>query len=271
MQPRRRAQGVWSRAEFREMRLADSEARQGRSCAAPARAGGPDGRGEARLASPRPAAAAQISCPVCLGPHGRLFCRADARDYWRCADCGARFLDPAQRPAADVERAHYRTHDNRTDDPRYRAFLGRLARPLLERLPARQTGLDFGCGPGPALAALLREAGHRMALYDPVFFHDEAALARAYDFVTCTEAAEHFHRPSREFARLDALVRPGGWLAVMTGFAPADADFARWHYRRDPTHVVFYGRETLEWLAARHGWDCQFPCSDVALMRKRGG
>ena len=36
------------------------------------------------------------------------------------------------------------------------------------------------------------------------------------------------------------LVRPGGWLAVMTCFQTDDARFAGWHYRKDPTHVVFY-------------------------------
>ena len=89
-----------------------------------------------------------------------------------------------------------------------------------------------------------------------------------YDFVTCTEVAEHFHRPADEFDRLERLLRPGGWLAVMTSFQTDDARFAGWHYRRDPTHVVFYRAETFRTIAARHGWDCEIPAKDVALMRK---
>ncbi len=116
---------------------------------------------------------------------------------------------------------------------------------------------------------MMCEAGHRMALYDPAFRPDESALTRTYDFITCTEVVEHFHRPAQEFARFDGLLRPGGWLAVMTGFVTAQTDFSRWHYRRDPTHVVFFSQRTFEVLAARHGWDCEFPCRDVALMRKR--
>jgi cyclopropane fatty-acyl-phospholipid synthase-like methyltransferase len=63
---------------------------------------------------------------------------------------------------------------------------------------------------------------------------------RTYDFITCTEVVEHFHHPALEFRRLDALLKPGGWLAIQTTFQTDDARFARWNYRRDPTHVVFY-------------------------------
>lgn len=95
-------------------------------------------------------------------------------------------------------------------DAAYRAFLNRAAGPLLERLPPARQGLDFGCGPGPALAIMLREAGHTVALFDPFFYPDPAVLASAYDFITCTEVAEHFHRPAEEFSKLDALLNPGG-------------------------------------------------------------
>jgi len=207
-------------------------------------------------------------CPVCRSPSTRAFAQVDDRRYRRCDDCGARFLEPARFPSAAVERAHYLTHRNDPGDPGYRKFLAKLASPLLERLPRGSSGLDYGCGPGPALAAMLREAGHEVALYDPFFRPEPVVLQRTYDFVTCTEVAEHFHRPAEEFDRLDRLLRPGGWLAVMTSFQTDDARFADWHYRRDPTHVVFYREETFRAIAARHGWDCEIPVKDVALMRK---
>jgi SAM-dependent methyltransferase len=195
----------------------------------------------------------------------------DGRDYWRCGACEARFLDPRHHPSPGDERAEYLLHDNDPDDPRYRRFLARLADPLMARLPAGSSGLDYGCGPGPALAAMLREAGHDVALFDPVFRPERSVLERCYDFVTCTETAEHFHQPADEFDRLMALVRPGGWLAVMTCFQTDDARFAGWQYRKDPTHVVFYREATLRLLAARRGWSCEIPVKDVALMRRPGG
>ena len=130
------------------------------------------------------------------------------------------------------------------------------------------TGLDYGCGPGPALAAMLEEAGVAMVLFDPFFHPDSDALQRSYDVITLSEVAEHFSQPADEFDRLDRLLRPGGWLGVMTCFQTDDERFAAWHYRRDPTHVVFYRAKTFEVLAAYKGWNLEMPRKDVALLQK---
>lgn len=47
-----------------------------------------------------------------------------------------------------------------------------------------------------------------------------------------------------------------------------DARFAGWHYRKDPTHVIFYREETFHHLSERHGWFCEVPCNDVVLRRR---
>jgi SAM-dependent methyltransferase len=220
------------------------------------------------LMSAMQSTAAIAACPVCRSAEPQFFVEVGTQRYFGCAHCDARFLDPAQLPPRDVERAHYLTHENDPGDPGYRMFLSKLATPLLARLAPASSGLDYGCGPGPALAAMLREAGHEVALYDPFFHTDEKPLARDYDFIACTETIEHFHRPAEEFDRLDALLRPGGWLGVMTAFRPEDARFADWHYRKDPTHVVFYNEKTLRAVAQARGWTCEFPAPDIALMRK---
>lgn len=208
------------------------------------------------------------TCPLCRSAATRHLLRAEGRDYWCCGRCEARFLDPRHHTSPEAERAYYLQHENDPGDPGYRRFLSKLAEPLLARLPAGARGLDYGCGPGPALAAMLAEAGHETALYDPFFHPDPAPLARCYDFVACSEAAEHFHRPAEEFERLTGMVRPGGWLAVMTCFQTDDRRFQDWHYRRDPTHVVFYREATLRHLAAAYGWRCEIPVKDVALLQR---
>ncbi|MEX1148003.1 MAG: hypothetical protein WEB93_06450, partial [Sphingomonadales bacterium] len=109
------------------------------------------------------------SCPVCLAPEPSPFQSIEGRDYWRCRVCAARFLGPDHLPDRAAELAHYRHHDNRPDDPGYRRFLSKLAEPLLARLASGSAGLDYGCGPGPALAAMMTQAGHTAALYDPFF------------------------------------------------------------------------------------------------------
>ena len=211
-----------------------------------------------------------MRCPVCETEACLPFQTVGERDYWRCPTCVCTFLQPEQRPGPEAEQAEYRLHQNTPDQPGYRRFLQQLATPLLQRLNGPSEGLDYGCGPGPVLAAELREAGHSVALYDPFFQPDASVLAQTYQFVTCSKVVEHFHQPAAEFRRLDGLLAPGGWLALMTGFQTDDALFASWHYRRDPTHVVFYREATLRWLAWRHGWHCEIPCPNVALMQKPG-
>ncbi|MCM2561686.1 class I SAM-dependent methyltransferase [Lutimaribacter sp. EGI FJ00015] len=206
------------------------------------------------------------ACPVCTAPAPH-FLQADGYDYFRCPTCQARFLDPVRHPSRDAEKTTYLLHENDPGDPRYRRFLSKLADPLMTRLAPDSQGLDYGCGPGPALAHMLREAGHEVALFDPFFAPDPAPLNRTYDFVTCTEVAEHFHHPASEFDRLFGLVRPGGWLAIMTCFQTDDARFANWYYRKDPTHVVFYREDTFRYLAGRKGWRCEVPIKDVAFMQ----
>jgi len=207
-------------------------------------------------------------CPVCEAASTRFFAEVDGREYLRCETCEATLLAPAQRPDRAGEKREYDRHRNDIDDPGYRGFLARLADPLLERLSPNSEGLDYGCGPGPALATMLEAAGHRVRLYDPVYRPDSTVLDQPCDFITCTEVVEHMHRPAEEFRRLDTLLRPGGWLGVMTTFQTDDARFADWHYRRDPTHVVFYRESTLAFVAERMDWSMEIPRPNVAIFRK---
>lgn len=206
-------------------------------------------------------------CRVCGDTRTRVF-PAGKSVYWRCGYCMATFMDASQLPDEAAERKRYERHENDPQDPGYRRFLEKAAAPLITRLSPGQEGLDYGCGPAPAMALMMAEAGYFMISYDPFFFPEKKALATAYDFITCTEVAEHFHRPKAEFERLDTLLRPGGYLAVMTCFQTDDAKFENWHYRRDITHVAFYRERTFRVIAAQRGWHCEIPVKDVVLMKK---
>lgn len=165
------------------------------------------------------------------------------------------------------ERKRYETHENDPGDPGYRRFLNQLARPLLERLPAGACGLDYGSGPGPTLSVMLAEAGFPTMIYDPFFAPDESVLDRTYDFITCSEVIEHFFQPGEQFIRLDELLRPGGWLAVMTEVL-REQRLADWRYARDETHVAFYRESTIAWISRNFGWDFVFVSPNVVMFRK---
>ncbi len=207
-------------------------------------------------------------CPLCDSRDHAEFHRDRRRPYRRCATCRLVFVPREYYPDAAAERAEYELHRNEVTDPGYRRFLGRLAEPLLNRLPAGASGLDFGCGPGPALAAMLREQGLQVALYDPFFAPDPAPLSARYDFITATEVVEHLHRPGAELQRLWRLLRPGGVLGVMTKLVLDREAFARWHYKNDPTHVCFFSRDTWAWWAAQQDARLECLAADALLLLK---
>jgi len=206
------------------------------------------------------------TCPVCENRNTREFQNVGGRLYHRCETCLATFLDPSQLPTPAQEKAEYDLHRNGLGDAGYRAFLDRLCRPLIQRLAPASQGLDYGCGPGPALAAMLREAGHEVSLWDPIYAPDSGVLDRQYDFITATEVVEHMHRPALEFRRIAGLLRPGGLFGIMTTFQTDDTRFAGWHYRRDPTHVVFYREQTFRWIGDRLGWKFDIPTQNAVIF-----
>ena len=212
-------------------------------------------------------------CPlcrsVCAEPLHKGGKASGYRDFLHCPKCDLVYVPRAQLLDAAAQKARYLQHNNDVRDPAYREFLGRMYYALRPRLKPGARGLDYGAGPGPALQRMMLEDGFEAHVYDIYFHPDKSVLATKYDFITCTETAEHFGEPRAEFDRIDGLLRPGGWLGVMTGMPESWDDFPEWYYHRDPTHVNFFSRATMEWIAARLGWDAHFPRENVTLFRKR--
>ena len=211
-------------------------------------------------------------CPLCASNEAARFFtsreKTGSRDFHRCPVCDLVFVPKRFHLDAAGQKARYLTHNNDPEDSRYRDFLSRLLDPLRPHLIPGSEGLDFGAGPGPALAIMMREEGFRVRLYDPFFHRNVAVLEQSYDFVACTETAEHFALPMQEFQTLDRILKPSGWLGVMTGMLESWNDFTDWHYHRDTTHICFYSRRTMEWIAERFSWDVQFPSPNVVLFQK---
>lgn len=188
-------------------------------------------------------------CPLCESDAFTPFFRDSRRDYLRCAQCALVYVPPPQYLSASEEKAEYDKHDNRIDDQGYRQFLSRLARPLLKQIKPASTILEFGCGPGPALADILHQAGHSVSLYDAFYYPDNVVLKRHYyDVITATEVIEHLHHPKREIAAWMSYLKPDGILGVMTKIVIDAERFAGWHYKNDLTHVAFYSAETFNYI-----------------------
>ena len=207
-------------------------------------------------------------CPLCLSVKSTFFHRDKQREYLRCQQCALVFVPSQSHLSKADEKSYYDFHQNSPHDSGYRAFLERLSKPLLEQLKMGSQGLDFGSGPGPTLSLMLEEAGHNVALYDPFFAPDQAVFTREYDFITCSEVVEHLRSPGRELRRLWALLKPGGLLAIMTKRVIDQAAFARWHYKNDPTHIVFFSAQTFNWLGESWQIEPVFFGADVVFFNK---
>lgn len=208
-----------------------------------------------------------LSCPLC--------CATDAyglpvagKLYHRCRACELVWLDAAEHLDPEREKAVYDGHDNQVDDPRYRSFLMRAFGEVLSRLPPPASGLDFGCGPGPALIAMGREAGYQMAGYDKFYADFPELLTRQYDFITSTEVIEHIATPRAVLDGLWTCLKPGGILVLQTQRVLGDERFRQWRYRHDPTHIVFFAEASFRALAARWQAQVEFPHADVAVITK---
>jgi SAM-dependent methyltransferase len=207
-------------------------------------------------------------CPLCTSGRTAGYHRDQRREYRHCQDCGLVFVPARYFLSPREEKACYDLHQNNSEDLHYRQFLNRLAQPLLRVLAPGARGLDFGSGPGPTLSLMLTEAGYPTDIFDPYYAPHPAVWSDEYDFVTATEVVEHLHRPLGELQRLWAVLKPGGWLGIMTKRVVNQTAFTKWHYKNDPTHVTFFSEQSFAWLAKHWSAELRLIGADVVLLRK---
>lgn len=176
-----------------------------------------------------------------------------------CDECGLFFKNPIDFLSPEEESRRYQFHQNDPEknkgnaDNGYIQFLNTFLSPLLTFIKTKKTLLDFGSGPFPMLAQLIKATRPDLQIetWDP-FFTPEKKLSGHFDVITCTEVVEHFHGPAKEFGTLLNLLSKDGILGIKTEFKRVDIDYKTWWYKNDPTHVVFYTEKTFEYIAKKH-------------------
>jgi hypothetical protein len=205
-------------------------------------------------------------CPLCLSKNcGRYYSNQDA-DYLECSNCNLVFSPKEFHLNYDDEKARYDSHNNDSNDPQYRQFLNKLYNPLSGLIKVNDRGLDFGCGPGPTLSVMLEEDGYRVDLFDKFYFPDRSIFNNKYDFITATEVLEHLQNPNKDLDRLFGMLNIGGLLAVMTSMLSSKIDFPSWFYKDDPTHIAFYSKQTMEYIAKKWSKKVTFYNDDVTIF-----
>jgi hypothetical protein len=208
------------------------------------------------------------ACPLCRSGTIRFFNADKTRRYFLCAACAYVFVPAEFHSAPDAEKRRYDLHQDDPDEPGYRRFLETLVLPMLPHLTPGSHGLDFGCGPSHSHAVLFKERGFAMAAYDPFYAPGTSALEQMHDFIVCSEAIEHFFEPAREWALWMRLLRPGGWLGIMTRLRDETPDFSTWWYKNDETHVGFFSQATFLFLAHRDGLRLERHPPSVIFLQK---
>ncbi len=168
-----------------------------------------------------------------------------------------------------MELQRYLTHRNHRDDSGYLVFQERLIAPLVARLAPGSEILDFGSGPTPVMAELMRERGFRVEIFDPFFSIDRSVLDRTYDAVACCETAEHFRYPIDDWSKIMKCLRSGSRLGVMTLMHNEEMDMLRWWYAQDPTHICFYSARTMQWISAHFDLRLDIINDRVVLFEKK--
>ena len=207
-------------------------------------------------------------CPLCFSRDVKYYWHDKRREYENCERCHLVFVPEHCHLPLEQEKAEYDKHENSVGDMGYRRFLGRIVVPVLSLLQAGAVGLDFGCGPGPALPSMFAEKGLKVYAYDLFYAPDQKLLGRQYDFVMATEVIEHLRAPYHTLQQMWACVKPGGLLGIMSKLVIDQPSFTRWHYKNDPTHICFFSRQSLAVVAAQWGASLEFVENDAFIFYK---
>ncbi len=187
-------------------------------------------------------------------------------EYLYCGNCG--FLSKAEKHilSPEREREDYLTHHNTLENLGYVEMLTSFIDDCITPYIQIESGpplkiLDFGSGPGPVLAHLLRERGYEVDIYDPYFAPGTGYREKTYNIITATEVFEHTIDPQAVMQHLASRLAPGGLLAITTHFHPIESfdpgagieKFLQWWYRREITHISFFRPGTLCRMAGAAG------------------
>lgn len=157
---------------------------------------------------------------------------------------------------SEQEKKIYDTHENSVLDPVYVAYFQDFIEKCVTKFDyASHTALDFGSGPQPVLAQILRrEYEFEVDIYDKYYAPEKVYEGKQYDLITVTEVVEHLEDPMAYFTLFKSLLKPGGVLAMMTQFHHNDEKrFEHWHYRRDESHISFFTPNTMATIAHKTG------------------
>ena len=168
-------------------------------------------------------------------------------------NCKLIFTDTKFHLPKSAEKRRYKFHNNSIDSPGYVRFLMQAIAPATEHLTTKMHGLDFGCGAIPTVKELFVSQGYGCDNYDPLFFPE--LPNKKYDFIIATECFEHFFFPAKDLQLINSKLHPNGILIIMTEQWVSAAKFKSWYYAKDATHVSFYHKSSMDFIARKFDYE----------------
>lgn len=230
---------------------------------------------------------AVLRCPACDGAEsspvgqvatafesvvgGRTFLQP-AYSIRCCAACDLYFKSHAM--ALEHFGAYYAQLESATFETDWNYPTDRLLHQALERLTDGSKVVDFGCSTGRILKTFTR----RLDCFGVEPNAQAAVSARGrgiriiaeeelrdgqhgdFDAILLADVYEHLPRPVALVEMLVSRLKPGGWLALVTGNADAihTREFiGEYWYFRTPGHLLMLSAKHLTWLANRLGLTVQ--------------
>jgi len=179
--------------------------------------------------------------------------KSKLKKYYRCKECEFIFIDKVHILSYEDEGKRYEIHNNEISDLSYRSYFKKFIDYIEDNLDKDSTILDYGSGPQPVLADVMKENGYKVDIYDKFFYNKKEYLDKKYDVIISTEVFEHIYEPRETFETLLSILNKNGRLILMTGFSPnTHEEFKRWWYIQDPTHVVFYNKKTFDIISRKY-------------------
>ncbi len=191
-----------------------------------------------------------MKCQVCNN-ETTLIKDVDQKEYVACKNCHIIQLKKEYHINKNLEKKQYDYHNNSFENKGYVQMFEDFLDFFYKYLETTEYALDFGSGPNPVLAKILKNRGFENVDYFDKFYQPKKVYeGKKYDLITSTEVFEHLTNPKSTLNLLKNHLKKDGILAVMTLFhSNKYNEFLKWWYKRDPTHITFYTPHSFEVLA----------------------
>ena len=210
-------------------------------------------------------------CPLCSSD-SKHYITVDSYSYNHCNQCNHIWLDSTHYLKEVEESERYLLHNNNADNISYVNYLTRIYNECEKYAPksSLESGVvDYGCCAEEVMVKVIEKSGYEGYGYDPLFNIVVPLNNLPVGVVIASESVEHFYNPLTEFKQIHSWLKPGGTLFIKTSLTDTVDDFGSWWYRKDPTHVQFFSRQSFQFIAETIGFRLLFAEKNTVVLEKK--